>query len=202
MPAIFEQFEQVDASTTRNFGGTGLGLAISHHLARIMGGDILVHSTPGKGSVFVVNLPMPISAAPTKQVSQSETLPRFNLDVLVAEDNAVNRLVIGKLLKKVGIDAEFAENGQEAVEKLESGHFDLVFMDVRMPVMDGLEATRRIRGRTDELAMIPIIALTANADSDSAQQCLEAGMNIHLGKPVILEQAVRAIESLHVPVPV
>jgi signal transduction histidine kinase/CheY-like chemotaxis protein len=202
LPAIFKQFEQVNESTTRNFGGTGLGLAISNHLAQKLGGDIRVRSVVGEGSVFTANLALPIADVERKEVDQTTTLPRFDLKVLVAEDNAVNRLVIGKLLKKVGIDAAFANDGREAIEHLENGEFDLVFMDVRMPVMDGLEATRLLRGRTDELAQIPIIALTADADSDSARRCLEAGMNLHLGKPVILETAIQAIESLNISVPV
>ncbi len=200
LAAIFEQFEQVNESTTRNFGGTGLGLAISHHLARKMGGDIVVQSTVGVGSTFSVTFAMPTAVVAEIEAAQPGTLPRFDLKVLVAEDNAVNQVVMGKLLHKVGITPEFAVNGQEAITKLEHGAFDLVFMDVRMPVMDGLEATRLLRDRTDHLAQIPIIALTADADSDSTRRCLEAGMDLHLGKPIILKQAIQAIESLQIPV--
>lgn len=199
LPAVFEQFEQVSDATTRTYGGTGLGLAISHHLARRMGGDLQVQSVLGEGSVFSVDLSLPIASVATKSTRATRETPRFELDVLVAEDNKVNRLVMRKLMNKIGIEPVFAANGQEAIDRLESAHFDLVFMDVRMPVMGGLEATRLLRARKDELAQIPIIALTADADSDSAQRCLDAGMDRHLGKPVILEQAIQAIESLLVP---
>jgi len=201
LPAIFDQFEQVDASTSRTSGGTGLGLAISRQLARRMDGDIVVQSTLGEGSVFEVHLTLPVSSTSPTAVDQQAELPRFELEVLIAEDNKVNQLVIGSLLKKIGIDAVFAENGHDAIEELERRRYDLVFMDVRMPVMDGIEATRLIRNRTDSLADIPIIALTADADAESARTCRDAGMDLHLGKPVILSQIISAIDKLCVASP-
>ena len=196
LPYIFDQFEQAETSTTRNYGGTGLGLAISRHLAQKMAGDVIVESTVGEGSRFIVTLILDPTDVVVRKPSRNSDLPQLDLRVLIAEDNKVNQLVIKKLLKKVGIEPTLAINGQEALDLLDAQDFDLILMDVRMPVMDGLEATKRIRARNDEKATIPIIALTADADSNSARKCLEAGMDRHLGKPVILADAVAAIEEI------
>ncbi len=195
LPYIFDQFEQAETSTTRNFGGTGLGLAISRHLARNMAGDVLVESSVGAGSTFIVSMILATGDAVPEKAPAKTTLPQLDLRVLVAEDNRVNQLVIRKLLKKVGIVPVMAINGQEALDILDDQDFDLIFMDVRMPVMDGLEATRQIRARSDEKSGIPVVALTADADNESAKRCLEAGMNRHLGKPVRLSEAVAALEE-------
>ncbi len=196
---IFQQFTQADTSTSRNYGGTGLGLAISRLLCRKMGGDIGVQSVVGQGSTFTASLLLETSTAQPRRVVKRNGFPRFDLKVLVAEDNSVNQLVIRKMLKKVGISAVVVDNGEKVLEALDRETFDLIFMDVRMPVMDGLQATRVIRARQDDRADIPIVALTADADNESAQRCFDAGMNLHLGKPVVLEETIKALESLLEP---
>ncbi len=201
LTAVFDQFEQADNSTTRQYGGTGLGLAISRQLARMMGGDITVKSTVGKGSTFSVALALEPAAAPVPApvaaaAPAGEALPQFGLRALVAEDNAFNQVVVRNLLKRIGIAVEVAENGEEALVKLDQGGFDLVFMDVRMPVMNGYDCTRRIRARGDATAGIPILAVTADATRGDVQQCLSAGMNLHLSKPLRLAEVIEAVRAL------
>ncbi|RKZ19079.1 hybrid sensor histidine kinase/response regulator [bacterium] len=199
LSAVFDQFEQADNSTTRQYGGTGLGLAISRRLARMMKGDIKVDSEPGKGSVFTVTLGLPLCETmevvePTEPATGE--LPSFGLRALVAEDNIFNQVVAHNLLQRVGIEIEIAENGTRALEMLDTGYYDLVFMDVRMPEMNGIEATTRIRARTDALARIPILAVTADATRNDARKCLEAGMDLHLSKPLRLADVISAVTTL------
>ena len=207
--AVFKLFEQVDNSTTRQYGGTGLGLAISRQLALLMGGDIHVRSGVGEGSIFSVDLaleacaaPAPASASASAAVEPAtEGLPNFGYRALVVEDNKFNQVVMRNLAKRIGIQVEVAENGAEALEMLERSEFDLVFMDVRMPVMNGHEATRLIRARQDRLAAIPILAVTAEATKNDVQECLDSGMNLHLAKPLRVADLVEAIISLRLPLP-
>ena len=196
--AIFDQFEQADNSTSRRYGGTGLGLAISQQLARLMGGDIAVESTEGEGSVFTVTLPLARCQAPevSEQQVTDQDLPRFEIRALVAEDNRINQMVVGKLLRRLGVTPVIVENGQEALAMLEAEPFDIVFMDVRMPVLNGYEATRRIRARTDHLARIPILAVTADATRADVRKSLEAGMDRHLSKPLRVADLAEAIASV------
>jgi CheY-like chemotaxis protein/HPt (histidine-containing phosphotransfer) domain-containing protein/anti-sigma regulatory factor (Ser/Thr protein kinase) len=199
---LFTAFEQADNSTTRLFGGTGLGLAISRQLARLMGGDIEASSSVGQGCVFTLRLPLPATAAPERL---AEPLPRSGADagprltgwrVLAAEDVAVNRLVLADLLEQEGAHVLFAENGREAIDQVrraisgESPPFDLVLMDIQMPVMDGLQATCCLREIAPDL---PVIGLTAHALAEERDRCLEAGMVDHVTKPIDPEELVAAL---------
>lgn len=192
LPRMFQSFEQADSSTTRKYGGTGLGLRINRYLAEMMGGTVGVDSTPGVGSSFwatvrlgkstaseVSTLHAPSSSDAAIQLTQQCTGSR----ILLAEDNPINQEVSLTLLRQVGIVAELACDGAEAVALAQKNHYDLILMDMQMPEMDGLEATRAIRTLTN-YAATPIIALTANAFEDDRQACVSAGMNAHISKPV------------------
>ncbi len=184
---IFDRFEQADASTTRQHGGTGLGLAISLALVELMGGYIEVRSERGKGSQFYFDILLQ-TATTARLASQAydsafDSVPA-GLRVLVAEDERVNRMVASGMLKKLHCEITLVENGQEALDALDQTDFDVILMDCQMPVMDGLTATTRIRGRQDDKASTPIIALTANASKEDEASCLAAGMDGFVSKPV------------------
>jgi len=200
--AIFGHFEQADSSNTRKYDGTGLGLSISRQLARMMGGDIEVQSEEGKGSVFTATLPLEKAEAPAAVTHTQESLPDFGFNALVVEDNKFNQVVVLNLLKKIGISCEVAENGKQALEMIGQSAYDLVFMDVRMPIMNGYEATEAIRARGDQIADIPILALTGEATKSDVARCLDVGMNLHLSKPVRLAMLVDSIRSLGIASPV
>ncbi len=194
MARLFTPFTQVDASTTRKYGGTGLGLTISKRLCELMGGSIRVTSTAGLGSSFRIDLPFApaiAARASAPRCPDTSSLPeRVSLArpvrVLVAEDNAVNQVVAGAMLKRLGIEADLVDNGLDAVAAMESGAYDLVLMDCRMPVMDGYEACRTIRQREDGRPRTPIIAMTASAIQGDRELCLAVGMDDYLAKPVRL----------------
>jgi signal transduction histidine kinase/FixJ family two-component response regulator len=188
---LFEKFVQADSSTTRRFGGTGLGLSICRELCVAMGGTIRVESELGLGSLFVVELPMTVAEASAIDVeAEAEAEPEPEainaLRVLAAEDNAINQLVLKTLLAQVGVEPVIVTNGAEAVEAFESGAFDLILMDVQMPVMDGPAATRAIRAREAASGAAPtrIVALTANAMSHQVESYHAAGMDGFLAKPI------------------
>lgn len=192
LAAIFEAFTQVDESTTRRYGGTGLGLHISRELVEMMGGELRVESIVGKGSTFhfTVNLELPEQSR-QPAVSEQDKQEAFSsgiirqCHILVAEDDATNRLYTSSLLKRLGQKCDFAVNGQEALHALEQGDYDLVLMDCRMPIMDGFEATVVIRDPESGVRNheIPVVALTANAMTGDREACLAAGMNDYLAKP-------------------
>lgn len=192
---LFKPFTQAEESTTRRFGGTGLGLAISGELVQLMGSTITVDSTPGRGSVFGFSLELPLGpvtagATPSATAAVlSRDITTFALRVLLAEDNAVNQKIIGKLLERAGCRPVIVGNGADAVRAARLGEWDLILMDCDMPIMDGFEATRRLRrGEAGEAAArIPIVALTANATVECRSACTDAGMDSFLSKPVWID---------------
>ncbi len=207
---LFQSFSQVDTSTTRKFGGTGLGLAISKQLAELMGGKVGVNSKQGEGSVFWftarlekqpvitetrTNLPTDLR---TQRILASEISRRRKLKVLLAEDNTINQKLALRMLEKFGFSAEAVANGKEAVAVLERISYDLVLMDIQMPEMDGLEATRIIRDPSSKVRdhQVLIIAMTAHAMTGDRERCLSAGMDDYIAKPIQPNHLLTTIETL------
>jgi PAS domain S-box-containing protein len=189
---LFQPFSQADASMARRFGGTGLGLAISRRLASLMGGTLTVTSSLGQGSVFTLDLPaMPC----VPEIHQTRVIPTVNRarTILLVEDNPVNQTVATCMLKRLGHSVEIAEDGQVALDRLQSSGIDLVLMDCQMPVMDGYEVTRRLR---DQGKTVPIVAMTANAQDGDREACLEAGMDDYVSKPISLEALAEVIRRI------
>jgi two-component system sensor histidine kinase/response regulator len=212
---LFQAFAQADSSTSRKFGGTGLGLAISKQLVELMGGHLEVSSEPGRGSCFSFEIraaacpvlateagPNPPEAegrqgadAPASGQGNLEDLNGFR--ILLAEDNPINIQIILGLLEGSGLIIAVTENGAEAVARFRNEPWNLILMDIQMPVMDGLEASRRIRELDPR---IPIIALTANIGSENTDLILAAGMNAHLGKPINLDELMGTLRQF-LPMP-
>ena len=189
---LFKAFEQADNSTTRRFGGTGLGLAISHRLAHLMGGEAGLTSAPGEGSTFwftarlqAGTTPGEVTALPCSATDAKRLIgeQRPKARVLLAEDNPINQEVALELLRGIGLHVDLADNGEKAVAMAAETAYDLILMDIQMPVMDGLAATRLIRHSASG-RHVPILAMTANAFGEDRRRCLEAGMSDHVAKPV------------------
>ena len=183
---LFDRFTQADATVSRRYGGTGLGLAICKRTIDLMGGAVGCDSKPGQGSTFWFELVLPrAEALAAEPEAPAQAVPDAPMRLLLVEDVAVNRELIATLLTPFDVAIETADNGQLAVEAMQRGGFDLVLMDIQMPVMDGLTATRAIRALPNDSARsTPIVAMTANVLPEQVQKCLDAGMDDHLGKPI------------------
>lgn len=204
---LFQRFSQGDASTSRRHGGAGLGLEISRRLARAMGGDIHVQTTPGQGSHFSLSLPLRLTpqaaldagdagsallhnlteARDARDANGLREAPVTGLQVLVSEDHPTNRLVVEAMLMKLGHHPTMCENGLQALQLVRQQRFDLVLMDLHTPQMDGFEATRAIRELPPPRGQVPIIAFSADAFEESRQRAEQAGVSMFLAKPVELE---------------
>ncbi len=197
--SIFSCFTQADPSTSRRFGGTGLGLSISRNLTAMMGGTLTLASEDGVGSKFTLTVAFDL--APGEQSAGVEAKPaaverNYQKKILLVEDNRFNQIIASKSLESVGMECEIAINGIEAMEFVQKYDYDLVLMDIRMPEMDGIEATRRIRALAHSMkSRIPIIAFTADVLDQSRDVCFEAGMNGLLTKPLTLENMVRELDN-------
>ena len=208
LPSLFDKFSQADASHTRRFGGTGLGLAICRELAHLMNGEVTVESKPGSGSTFQVALPLrrvagrsladAVEAAPNALRERRNGQP---IRILAAEDNPTNQKVLAALLAPLGVELTLVGDGAEAVQVWAPQGFDLILMDVQMPVLDGVSATRRIRAveAVQGVGPVPIIALSANAMSHQVAEYLAAGMNAHVAKPIMVKALYAAIADALMP---
>lgn len=207
---IFDKFCQADLSTTRRYGGTGLGLSISKLLVELMRGRIWLESAPGNGSTFHLSIPFPLvqqsrtlaAAKPFSDLSHSLAVeaapqPPTPKRILLVEDSEANQQLVLRILQKAGYVVGVAENGQQAVEQIQAHRYDLILMDIQMPVMDGFEATTLIRQHEQQTSQesVPIIALTAHAIEGYRERCLESGMDDYLTKPIKSDRLLKAIEE-------
>ncbi|MGM9487724.1 ATP-binding protein [Ideonella sp. YS5] len=202
LPRLFRHFSQGDSSTARRHGGSGLGLAISQEIIELMGGRIEVQSTPGVGSSFSVSLPLEVlqpaeespqaDGSPGPEPAQSQPARR----ILVAEDNGVNQILIKAMLDHLGHYSDVVADGFEAVRQVQAANYDLVLMDIQMPGMDGVAATRAIRTLPNSVSHIPIVAMTANAMVEERAAYLAAGMNDHVAKPLDLGRLAAVIQRV------
>jgi PAS domain S-box-containing protein len=200
---LFKRFEQADGSITRRFGGAGLGLAISKSLVELMGGTISASSMLGRGSTFMFEIPLqraPAQAAAEASWRPSQTIPhREPLQILLAEDHPINRIAVELILDSLHVELTCVENGRDAIAAAEAQAFDLIFMDMQMPVMDGLTAIRHIRAReaAGNSKQIPICVLTANATPEHREQAARAGANAFLTKPIDAAALISTVESVY-----
>ncbi len=200
---IFDKFTQVDGSSKRFYGGTGLGLAISKKLVELMGGKMGLISSAGKGSTFFFNLTLRQTTAPATgrddESGKTKIVTKPNTRVLLVEDNAVNQNVATAILRKAGCQVDTAENGQDAIQQVQRETYDVVLMDCQMPIMDGFEATEKIRAMKSPMCDLPIIAITAHAMKDDKQMCIDSGMNDYIPKPVSRQALIDIINKYTTP---
>jgi len=198
LPRLFERFVQADSSTARRYGGSGLGLAISREILDLMGGRIAAESTPGRGSMFQVFIPLRCGvtdAQPPVDTQLDALLDGSpSLTILVAEDNEVNQMIVTTMLRQIGHTCDVADDGAQALLAAQQRQYDLVLMDIQMPVMDGTTSARRIRALGGWAARVPIVALTANAMIEDREAYLAAGMDGYVSKPVDAKELAAAIE--------
>jgi len=198
---LFKAFTQVDSSTTRKYGGTGLGLAICERLVKLMDGEISAESIQGGGSCFYFTVKMEWTeqrevmsyTSNATQLLNSHFATEYPLRILIAEDNLINQKLAVRILTKLGYEPLVANNGAEALQMTNEGKIDVIFMDIQMPEMDGLQATKAIRAST--IRQPAIIAMTANAMVEDKERCLAAGMDDYLAKPVHIEQLIGRLVS-------
>lgn len=197
---LFADFSQVDASTTRKFGGTGLGLAICKGIAEKMGGKVWFESELGRGSSFFFEVPLKLSEIPASIETENELVNEnlgasYPLKILFVDDNSLNQIVSKKLFSKLGIEVDIASNGKMALHHFKKNNYDLIFMDVQMPEMDGIEATRQIRNVLYN-SEVQIFSISANTQDEDLQSYLDAGMNGHLSKPLKVREVSEIIKKV------
>ncbi len=196
---LFKSFSQVDGSQTRKYGGTGLGLVITKQLVEIMGGKIWVESTKGVGSTFTFTIPFETGRRIEKKKSIGTVFSNAVVDhktVLIVEDDRVNQLVLSSMLKKKGYMIDFACNGQEALEVYSQKNYDLILMDILMPIMDGIEAAKRIREMEKDRKHTLIVAITAHALTGDRERFLKLGMDEYIAKPIKMEELFYKLDKL------
>jgi CheY-like chemotaxis protein len=193
MARLFGRFEQADSSTTRKYGGTGLGFSITRSLIDLMGGKIDVVSEVDKGTVVSICLPLKKAALEELNKTELSKLTLLNTkNVLLVEDNEINQMIAEAMLESIGLNVTVAANGQQALDKVEEKDYDLVLMDIQMPVMDGITACRKIR---ESNQLLPIIALTANVMSDDILKYQVEGFNGHIAKPIDLDVLIQVLSQ-------
>ena len=196
---LFKPFTQVNTSALRKYGGTGLGLSICKKLVDMMDGRIWVKSQETQGSIFSFSIPMPLANSSAgdniiNDFDKTEPYKHKPLSILLVEDNKMNQLIAGRIFEKIGYPVDFADNGLLALKKIEEREYDLIFMDIQMPEMDGLQATRYIIDKYGDKAP-PVIAMTANVLSENEQECKEAGMKDFLSKPFTIDRLEAVIHK-------
>ena len=200
---LFQNFQQADSSTTREYGGSGLGLAISRKLAQLMGGDVTCVSKPGEGSIFTFSFEARVADAPKKVVKSDSGTANREVDLLkgvralVVDDNTINRRVARVVLEPLGVIVTDVPSGKDALARLNSETFDIVLLDAHMPGMDGPEVLRRIRDSRERWSDIPVIALTADAMNGDRERYLQMGMDDYIAKPIIEHELMAALTRVH-----
>ncbi|MCX4027343.1 ATP-binding protein [Spartinivicinus marinus] len=197
---IFKGFYQVEHTSTRNYGGSGLGLAISYKLTQLLNGELLVSSKPGEGSIFTLKLPLEPAIVSentvTSEMADKKQARDYNKHVLVVDDTPSNQMIARAVLNKLGFSVVITENGKAAITQILNHQFDIVFMDMHMPVLDGIEATKQIRSLAGDKGKTPIIALTANVMPEDKALCLQAGMNGVITKPITKDKIASEIDKV------